>query len=98
MKIGYDHRLVCEPRDLRNTKIVVGSVVLLLIMNPAQFANQTQRAILDEYAGLYCTPVAEARKNPLQHSAVAAAMSRIVVKAGLGSMALAEYARCKVLN
>lgn len=88
MKIGYF--------ILASSYSVVGSVALLLLMNPMQYASEAQKAILSEYDGLYCTPAAEARKNPLQHSAVAAAMSRIVVKTNLGSLALAEYVKCKV--
>ena len=55
MRLGYA-LLSCS-------KIVVGSVILMLIMNPMQYASDAQKAILAEYDGLYCMPVAEARKN-----------------------------------
>lgn len=79
-------------------KIVVGSVILMLIMNPAKYASEAQQAIISEYDGLYCSPVAEARKNPLQHLGAAEVMSRVVVKSHLGNLALAEYAKCKIIG
>lgn len=87
MKLGY--------HVLYSAYSLLAVVLALLWINPANHGSDAQKAILAEYDGLYCIPVEEARKNPLQHSAVAAAMSRIVVKADLGILAIAEYARCK---
>jgi hypothetical protein len=90
MKLGY--------AILSCSKILIGSVLLMLVLNPANYASVSQRAILDEYDGVYCMKSEEARKDPIRHSAMAAVMSRLTIKANLGALALLEYAKCKVTN
>ena len=79
-------------------KILIGSVLLLLVINPANYASVSQQAILGEYNNIYCLKPEEARKDPIRHSAMAAIMSRMTIKADLGNLALLEYAKCKVTN
>lgn len=90
MKLGY--------AILSFSKMIVGSVLLLLVFNPANYASVSQRAVLDEYDNIYCMKPEEARKDPIRHSAMAAVMSRVTIKADLGTLALLEYAKCKVVN
>ncbi len=70
----------------------IGSVLLLLFFNPANYASVAQRAVLNEYNNIYCLKPEEARKDPIRHSAMAAVMSRLTIKADLGNLALLEYA------
>jgi hypothetical protein len=79
-------------------KIALGSVLLLLVINPANYASVSQQAILDEYNNIYRLKPEEARKDPIRHGAMAAIISRLTIKANLGSIALAEYAKCRVAN
>jgi hypothetical protein len=90
VKLGY--------AILSCSKILIGSVLLMLVLNPANYASVSQRAILDEYGNVYCLKPEEARKDPIRHSAMAAIMSRLTIKANLGTLALLEYAKCKVTN
>lgn len=78
------------------SKILIGSVLLLLVLNPANHASVSQRSILDEYLDVYCLKPEEARKDPAKFSAQGALMSRLTIKAGLGAIALLEYAKCSV--
>jgi hypothetical protein len=68
--------------------------VALVALNPRQNANETQEVILKEYLAAFC--VKDDRHSKDFVIGTAAAMSRIVVKANLGKLALAEYAKCKV--
>lgn len=71
----------------------IGTVLALLAVNPANYANVSQRAILHEYLAAFCTK--DERHDKQFVIGTAAAMSRIVVEANLGTVALAEYAKCK---
>ncbi len=71
-------------------------LVLLLIFNPIQYANLAQTAILQEYVNVYCIDSEEAHKNKVKFAAQGALMSRLTIGTGLGSIALLEYAKCKI--
>jgi len=73
-------------------------MVLLLVLNPTQYADLAQTAILQEYINVYCLQPEQARKDPAKFSALGALMSRLTIRANLGSVALLEYAKCKVLK
>jgi hypothetical protein len=79
-------------------KIAIGSVLLLLVFDPANYANVSQRSIMEEYLNVYCLKPEEARKDPAKYAAHGALMSRLTIKANLGSLALLEYAKCKAVN
>jgi hypothetical protein len=80
------------------TKILIGSVLLLLVLNPTNYADLAQTAILQEYINVYCLKPEDARKDPAKYNAQGALMSRMTIRANLGSVALLEYAKCKVIN
>ena len=80
------------------TKILIGSVLLLLVLNPTRYADLAQTAILQEYINVYCLQSKEARADTVKYGAQGALMSRLTIRANLGSVALLEYAKCKVTN
>jgi len=90
MKLGYT--------ILSCSKILIGAVLLLLILNPANYTSASQRSILEEYLSVYCLKPEEAKKDPAKFSAQGALMSRLTIKANLGTLALLEYVKCKAIN
>ncbi len=80
------------------SKILIGSVLLMLVLNPANYASVSQRAILEEYLDVYCLKPEEARKDVVKFLNQGALMSRLTIKANLGNLALLEYAKCKATN
>jgi hypothetical protein len=65
-------------------------------INPVQDLNETQKIVLNEYLAAFCAK--DDRHDRQFIFGTMAAMSRIVVKANLGNLALAEYAKCKAAN
>ena len=63
-------------------------------LDPMQGLNETQAAVMQEYLAAFC--VRDDRHDKQFIIGTAATMSRIVVKANLGNLALAEYAKCKL--
>ncbi len=80
------------------TKILIGSVLLLLIVNPTRYANLAQTAILQEYLNVYCLKSEEARKDPVKYNAQGVLMSKLTIGTGLGVIALLEYGKCKIIH
>jgi hypothetical protein len=70
------------------------AVTAVWLLNPAQALNETQSVVMGEYLAAFCSK--DDRHDKQFVIGTAAAMSRIVVKANLGNLALAEYAKCKV--
>lgn len=59
-------------------------------------ASTAQSAILDAYAKVYCADLSRASAQEKQEAMdMAATLSGIAVRAGIGDVALAEYAKCK---
>ena len=72
------------------------AVTAVLLLNPAQALNETQSVVMHEYLAAFCSK--DDRHDKQFVIGTAAAMSRIVVKANLGPLALAEYAKCKIIH
>ena len=64
------------------------------ICDPRSKANGAQQEILEEYLSAYC------RLDPLHskdfQAGEMAVLSRLTIATGIGTLALAEYAKCKV--
>lgn len=75
---------------------MLGAVSTYGITNPALRVNPAQDVILKEYLKTYCY-----KSRPANDSArfvaagEAAVLSRLTISAGIGEVALAEYARCR---
>jgi hypothetical protein len=63
-------------------------------INSSQPLNETQAAVIQEYLAAFC--VKDDRHDRQFVIGTAAALSRVVVKAKLTNLALAEYAKCKI--
>jgi hypothetical protein len=63
-------------------------------VNPVASLNETQRAVLDEYLAVYCRGVAN--RSPDFITGAGAVLSRLTIKAGIGTVALAEYGKCRL--
>lgn len=70
-----------------------------LLLDPRSHASAAQEAMLAQYLKVYCN------KHPPRDFAgqifaggEAAALSRVTISAGIGELALAEYAKCKILG
>lgn len=57
--------------------------------------DDVRQAILNDYLAIYCHH-ALLSKDPMFLAGNAAALSRIIIKAGIGPLALAEYGKCRV--
>jgi hypothetical protein len=73
---------------------LITTLGVLFLLTPVQDLNATQRAVLDEYLATYC--VKDTTHNGWFVVGQSAALSRIVVRANLGNLALIEYAKCKI--
>ncbi len=71
----------------------LGGAGLYVVLRPEQHINETQAAVMAEYLNSFCRKDDKHDKQFLIGQA--AAMSRIVVKAKIGELALVEYAKCK---
>jgi len=85
MKLGY--------AILYTAYSVVLSVVLLLALNPRQYEAPIMEAVTSEYSKLYCGRD-KAQEVAMQIGG-AAALSRIIVSADLGTWAQAVYLNCR---
>jgi hypothetical protein len=72
----------------------MGACALYIAVRPTQAINKTQTVVMREYLNAFCQR--DDRHDKLFIIGQAAAMSRIVVKAGIGELALVELAKCKV--
>jgi hypothetical protein len=70
------------------------SLVTAWLLNPMQSLNETQSVVMQEYLAAFCSK--DERHDKQFVIGTAAALSRIVVKANLGNLALAEFAKCQV--
>ena len=72
-----------------------GGAAAYLAIDPVSKADRAQKAILAEYLATYCHPDQDHLEAFI---AQAAALSRVMVKAELGDVALAEYAKCRTIT
>jgi hypothetical protein len=85
---------VTEMKAIAACLLCCGATLLgALGLIETQETSETQRIILAEYLSIYCTK--DGRHDPMFVIGSEAAISRIVVKANIGALALLEYAKCK---
>jgi hypothetical protein len=65
-----------------------------VLTDPRSNLDDARGAILNEYLLTYCRY--DPRHSPEYHAAKTALLSRLTIKAGIGEIALAEYAKCKI--
>jgi hypothetical protein len=72
---------------------LAGGGVAIFSTDPRRSATHDQEAILREYLQVYCHPD---KLRVAAQIGQAAVLSRLVIAAGVGELALAEYAKCKL--
>lgn len=70
---------------------MLSSGITFLAADPRLVATSAQRAIVDTFVERYCRPDGEARFL----AGEMAALSRVAIASGLGTLARLEYLRCK---
>lgn len=65
------------------------------VVDPPDNIDDARKAILAEYVNAYCGWDRRQHSPDFLH-AQSALMSRLTIKAGLGEIALVEYAKCKI--
>jgi hypothetical protein len=75
---------------------MISAIVTYNATDPVSRVSQVQGAILGEYMEKYCRRIHLTDRDAITAELGGmAAISRIVIKTGLGPLALAEYAKCK---
>lgn len=64
-----------------------------VLMDPRQWASETQEVIIGGVVAEYCTPT---KGSPDRYMGRTGAAATIAVKAGLGPLAYAEVLKCKL--
>lgn len=73
---------------------IISSGATYVALVSTQDLNATQEIVMHEYLSTSCK---KDNQRPVQYLVgQAAVLSRVIVKANLGTIALAEYAKCKV--
>lgn len=73
--------------------MALSSVATFLITDPRSRANSAQEQMMREYLHTYCE---EDRVHSIQwHLGESAVLSRLVIRSGIGELAVAELMKCK---
>lgn len=77
--------------------IIAGAVGCYALLDPTLRLGAEQKAIIDEYLLVYCQHSKPGLPDDTKIFVIgeAATMSRVTIAAGLGPLALVEYAKCK---
>jgi hypothetical protein len=69
-------------------------MMIYIFINPKNDLDEARSAILQEYLSVYC--YRDTRHSLDYRVGETAILSRLTIKAGIGEIALAEYAKCKI--
>lgn len=75
--------------------IAAASAVTFLLTDPTRYATESQKALLEAYLKFYCKGPRPAAEIGIPQMAL---LSRLVIKAGLGPLAMAESIKCLELS